>query len=104
MTFFRKTYIPLGQKISPQEQKLLEKSLRETLQLTAPPEDFVIELETALLTEARCQQRQQTHLWQGLGIAGLVSGGLLSIIGGVWVWLHWQERHSLKRPLLPAVS
>lgn len=104
MTFFRKTYIPLDQKISPQEQKLLEKSLRETLLLTAPPENFVIELEDALLAEAQRQHRQQTHLWQGLGIAGLIGGGLLSIVGGIWVWLHWQDRQNMKNSLFPAVS
>jgi len=104
MTFLRKTYIPLGQKISPHEQKLLEKSLQETLMLTAPPEDFVFELEDALRAEAQRQQRQQTHLWQGLGIAGLIGGGLLSIVGGVWVWLRWQERQNVKTPLVPLIS
>ncbi len=104
MTFFRKTYISLDQKISPQEQKILEKSLRETLQLAAPPGDFVIELEDALLIEVLRQNRQQTHLWQGLGIAGLISGGLLSIVGSVWVWLRWQERQNVKTPLVPLVS
>lgn len=94
MSYFRKAYIPLAQRVSPQEQRTLERSICETLATTAPAETFVAELEQGLLTEARRQYHYPLYSWRWLGVAGLVGGGLLSIVGGMWMWLHWRERHS----------
>lgn len=104
MTFLRKTYIPLDQKISPQEQKNLEAALYETLNFTAPPEDFMVELEDALLAEAQDRHRQQHTLWHGLSRLGMISGALLSIVGSVWMWLHWQEHRSAENRFFPTPS
>ncbi|MEJ5311410.1 MAG: hypothetical protein WHX52_16740 [Anaerolineae bacterium] len=90
MVSFRKKYIQLGQGILPHEQTLLEQSIQAALTPMWPTERFVAELERDLLEEARRQERAG----QGLRIAGWIGGGLLSIAGGILLWVLWQRHQT----------
>jgi len=90
MVSFKKKYIQLGQGILPHEQTLLEQSIQAALTPMWPIERFVVELERDLIEEARRQERAE----QGLRIAGWIGGGLLSIAGGILLWLLWQRRQT----------
>ena len=92
MTYFRKTYIRLGQRVSPHDQQILERAIRNVLATIPPTECFVSELERELIAEAQHQQQDRAHLGQWLRVAGFIGGGLLSIAGGVWMWSRWQQR------------
>ncbi|MBN2007413.1 MAG: hypothetical protein JXA21_28975 [Anaerolineae bacterium] len=87
MGSFRKRYIRLGTNMLVEEQRALEHSIREALQPTWPADLFVSELERELMEEARQQTPEPRRMLHGLGVFGLVGGGLLSIAGGVLMWV-----------------
>ncbi len=111
MVSFKKKYVQLGQGILPHEQTLLEQSIQAALMPIWPTEQFIVELERDLMEEARRQER----MGQGWRIAGWIGGGLLSIAGGILLWVLWQRRRTQKddgeagatskrRPLLGALK
>ena len=96
MVSSRKKYIQLGQGILPHEQMLLEQSIQAALLPMLPTDRFVVELEHDLIQEARRQARYAQNVGQGWRIAGWVSGGLLSIAGGILVWTLLRQRQTQK--------
>ncbi len=103
MDSFKKEYIRLGTHVLPEEQQALEDSIREALQPEWPTDLFVANLEQELMEEARQRDQQPRHLMSDLRVFGLVGGGLLSIAGGVLMWmLLRQNRPASDVPLRPS--
>jgi hypothetical protein len=94
MFSFSKKYIQLGQGILPREQKLLEQSIQAALSPMLPTDRFVVELERDLIQEAMRQERYVSNAERGWRLVGFIGGGLLSIAGGILVWVIWQHRHT----------
>lgn len=100
MNSVKKRYIRLGTNMLSEEQHALEHSIREALQPTWPTDLFVLELEQELMGEARRQNQDPRRLSHDLRVFGLVGGGLLSIAGGVLMWVLWRQN----RPVSDASS
>jgi hypothetical protein len=96
MVSFRRRYIQLGQGILPREQMLLEQSIQAVLSPTLPTDRFVVELERELIHEARRQERYEQNMGRGLRVIGFIGGGLLSIAGGILMWMLWQRHQTQK--------
>ncbi len=97
MTIFKQKYIRLGEGLLPNEQQALERVIEETFAPVLPSELYVSELEQELVETAKRQYEIQQHMEQGLHVMGWIGGGLLSIVGGVLMWLLWRQ-HRIKKP------
>ncbi len=103
MDSLKKGYIRLGTNMLPEEQRALEHSIREALQPEWPTDLFVLNLEQELMEEAQPQDQKPHRLMQDLRVFGLVGGGLLSIAGGVLMWVLWrQSRPASDTPARPS--
>lgn len=91
MAYHKKTYIRLGQRVSFQEQAVLERNIPAVLTPVRPVETFVSDLERELITAAQRQQREQVQFWRGVRTLGMIGGGLLSVVGGVFMWVVWRQ-------------
>jgi len=94
MVSLRRKYISLGEGLLPREQQALEHSIRVALAPASPSEFFVSDLEQQLIDEAKQHQQDQQALLQGLRVVGFIGGGLLSIVGGVLMWLLWRRHQT----------
>ena len=95
MSYFKKTYIPLGRRVSPQTQDRLERTIPKVLMPVNPSEIFISELESDLIAAAKQQYREQAQFWRGMRTVGMIGGGLLSIVGGVFMWMRLRQRREL---------
>jgi hypothetical protein len=91
MASLRRKYIILGESFLPREKQALEHSISVALVPASPSEFFVSDLEQQLIDEAKRHQQDQQALLQGLRVVGLIGGGLLSVVGGVLMWLLWRK-------------
>ena len=70
----------------------LERSIVAALPLVLPSAAFVSELAKSLSEEAARRQQAQQRLYQALLMAGVVSGGLLTVLGGIVGLSLWKRR------------
>ncbi len=100
---FRKAsekYVVLQDALPIEEQWAIERAVIHVMPAAKPPAHFVTRLREDLVAEARLQQAaQQERTGQALKLFGLLGGGLISVIGGLLVWLLVQ-RGSEKAPLV----
>lgn len=86
-----KAYIVLQEDLSSEEEEALGQAVADVLPPVAPPRAFVNELGRNLVAEARRRQdteQQRHHVARTVGIVG---GGVLSVVGGVAIWLFVQR-------------
>ena len=70
----------------------LAAALTPALSSAKPSEVFIAHLGRQLTETARHEAQEQTIREQRLRIAGAV-GGVVSLVGGLVVWLLWRKRH-----------
>ncbi len=94
MRLFKPRYITLQDSLSEQEQAQLAQAITAALPPQQPSEAFVRELERRLLLAARRQAAMTVarHEQPRLGIIG---GGMISVVGGLAVWLYLNARKNV---------
>jgi hypothetical protein len=87
-------YIILQDLIPVEEQWAIERAVIQVLPMVKPSQHFVAQLSEDLLAEAmrqsagvRQQATRQRNTAQLLKLLGLLGGGLISVIGGMSIWL-----------------
>jgi hypothetical protein len=85
---FKTNYVVLQEMLPPQEQTAAEQALQEALMPVAPSRAYVARLGQDLKAAARTKQEVKPE-WLPLGVVG---GGLLSLVGGLIVWLLVQRK------------
>ncbi len=91
-------YILLEERTAFREPVDLEQAISAVLAPSFPASAFVEGLGRDLLEEAVAQQVRRRQLRLTFGIAGVVAGGLFSILGGVLLWHSWQRRREAALP------
>jgi len=84
---FKTDYVVLQEMLPPQEQTAAEQALQEVLVPIAPSRAYVTRLGQDLKVAARSKQAAKQS-WLPLGVVG---GGLLSLVGGLILWLLVQH-------------
>ena len=79
--------------LTPAEEDRLGEAVTEVLASVTPTAAFVTNLGQQLAQATQRELESQKRREQGLRIAGLVGGGVISIVGGLAVWLIWQKQH-----------
>ena len=93
-------YIVLQENIPAEEEQALGQVVVHTMPPVAPPAAFVEQLGSDLVAEARRHydvEQRRHHLTRTVGWVG---GGVLSVVGGVALWLFVQR----KREGVPGVT
>lgn len=85
---FKTNYVVLQEMLPPQEQTAVEEALQEALTPVAPSRVYVTRLGQDLKAAARSKQVAK----QGWFPLGVVGGGLISLVGGLIVWLLMQRK------------
>lgn len=85
---FKTDYVVLQEMLPPQEKVKIEAVLQEALTPVAPSRAYVARLSQDLKAAAHSKQAARQD-WLPLGVVG---GGLLSLIGGLIVWLLVQRK------------
>jgi hypothetical protein len=75
------------------EQRALERAVVTVLSPIEPSRTFVNQLAYDLVEEAQHQETGRESLHQAARIFGVMGGGLLSIIGGIVIWLLVRNRN-----------
>ncbi len=88
MRLFKPRYITLQDELTEQDQVMLEQAISTSLPRMIPSDTFVRELESRLLAEARRRQTVMTVAKHDHSHLGIIGGGLLSVVGGLAVWLY----------------
>lgn len=88
---FKTNYVVLQEMLPPQEQTAVEQALQEALTPAAPSRAYVTRLGQDLKAAARSKQATKRD-WLSLLSLGVVGGGLLSLVGGLIVWLLMQRK------------
>jgi hypothetical protein len=83
----KEKYVVLQEHIPLREQRALERAVVTVLPPVEPSRSFVNQLAYDLVEEARHRETERQHLHQATRIFGVMGGGLLSIIGGLIIWL-----------------
>jgi hypothetical protein len=84
------------------EQAELEGALANAMFVAAPSDQFVTQLGQHLAQAAKREAEAERLREQRLRTASVV-GGVVSVLGGLVVWLLWRKRHN-KAPLTPALG
>jgi hypothetical protein len=82
-----KSYVVIQENVPPREERAIERAVVTVLPPVQPSQAFVQQLGADLLEEARRQREAEQQSNQTLRIFGMVGGGLLSVIGGMALWL-----------------
>jgi hypothetical protein len=85
---FKTNYVVLQEMMPPQERTAVEDALQEALMPVAPSRAYVTRVGQDLKAAARTRQAAKQE-WLPLGVVG---GGLLSLVGGLIVWLLVQRK------------
>ncbi len=85
---FKTNYVVLQEMLPLQERTAVEDALQEALTPVAPSRAYVTRLGQDLKAAARTRQAAKQE-WLPLGVVG---GGLLSLVGGLIVWLLVQRK------------
>jgi hypothetical protein len=78
----------------------LAAALTPALSSAKPSEAFIANLGRKLADTARCEAQEQKLREERLRVAGVV-GGVVSLVGGLAVWLLWRQH---RKPQSAAVS
>ncbi len=86
--------------VPPHERRAIERAVAAAVRPVEPTPAFVAQLEQDLLEEATRMVEKRSHAPQRvLWILGIMTGGLLPLIGGllVWVFTNREGRHTPAR-------
>lgn len=97
-----RSYVVIQEHIPPREEKAIERAVVTVLPPVQPSEVFVQQLGADLLDEARRQRIAEEHANQALRIFGVVGGGLLSVVGGMAIWLLTHRSKTQRERLAPS--
>ncbi len=79
-------YVPL------QEQQVIERAVVTVIPPVKPSQTFISQLSQDLVAEARRQEEaRRKSVNQALRIFGIAGGGILSVLGGIVLWLLFQQ-------------
>jgi len=92
-------YIVLQENIPAEEEQALGQVVVRTMPPVAPPTAFVEQLGSDLVAEARRHYDVEQRRHQVTRTVGWVGGGVLSVVGGVALWMFVQR----KRGVTPSV-
>jgi hypothetical protein len=97
-----KKYVVLQDHVPLREQRAVERAIISILPPVHPARAFVEQLNQDLVTEARRQyETRAAKTNQTLSFLGLFSGGVLSVVGGIAIWLLVQREHGKTGTDLP---
>lgn len=85
-------YIVLQENIPAEEEQALGRGVAHAMPPVAPPAAFVEQLGSDLVAEARRHYDVEQRHHQVTRTVGWVGGGVLSVMGGVALWLFVQRR------------
>lgn len=88
----KKKYILLEQTLPPRDEAALRQAVAAALPAARPSAAFADALERDLLAEAARQYDAQKNLHAVTRTAGIVGGGVLSVVGGILLWRLHQRR------------
>ncbi|MGC9349450.1 MAG: hypothetical protein ACP5JG_15030 [Anaerolineae bacterium] len=88
----REKYVVLQEHMPVPEQRALERAVVTVLPPVEPSRAFVNQLAYDLVEEAQHQETGRQSLHQASRILGGMGGSLLSIIGGIVIWLLVRNR------------
>lgn len=108
-------YVVLQDYVPLREQRAIERAVVSALPPVHPTRAFVERLNQDLVADARQQyETRAAKTNQTLNLLGLFSGGVLSVVGGIAIWLLVQREHeeigtdlpvpSGRQPAAPAIS
>ena len=93
-------YIVLQENLPAEEEQALGQAVASAMPPVAPPAAFVEQLGSDLVAEARRHYDVEQRRHRVTRTVGWVGGGVLSIVGGVALWLLVQRR----RTVVPGAS
>lgn len=94
----RHRYLVLQDYVPLHEQRAIEQAVAAVVRPVEPPPTFVAQLEQDLIEEAtRICEKQSRAPQRALWILGILTGGLLPLIGGLLVWI-FTNRGSRRAP------
>jgi len=89
-----KRYVVLQEYIPPREQRAIRRAVVRVWPRVRPGRAFVEQLNRDLVMEAQRQYgARHTRGDKTLSFLGLFSGGVLSVVGGLAIWLLVQKDH-----------
>lgn len=94
-------YIVLQENIPAEEEQALGQVVVRAMPPVAPPAAFVEQLGSDLIAEARRHYDVEQRRHHVTRTVGWVGGGVLSVVGGVALWLFVQRRRAVA-PGVPA--
>ncbi len=95
-------YVVLQDHVPLREQRAIERAVVSVLPPLRPARAFVEQLNQDLVAEAwRQYSIRAAKTNQTLSFLGLFSGGVLSVVGGIAIWLLVQREHEKGRTELP---
>ena len=87
-------YVVLQEHVPLREQRAIERAVVSVLPPARPARAFVEQLNRDLVADARRQYEiRAAKTNQTLNLLGLFSGGVLSVVGGIAIWLLVQREH-----------
>ena len=86
--------LPAAPELALEEERRIAETAAQFMIPTAPTSQFVSRLGQQLADAARREIESRHRREQGLRIAGIVGGGVLSVAGGVALWLLLRKRPS----------
>ncbi len=98
-------YVVLQDHVPLREQRAIERAVVSVLPPLRPARAFVEQLNQDLVAEAwRQYGTRAAKTNQTLSFLGLFSGGVLSVVGGIAIWLLVQREHEKGSTELPVSS
>ncbi|MGC9393548.1 MAG: hypothetical protein ACP5J4_01690 [Anaerolineae bacterium] len=88
-------YIVLQENLPAEEEQALGQLVTRAMPPVAPSDAFVEQLGSDLVAEARRHYDVEQHRHRVTRTVGLVGGGVLSIVGGVALWLLVQRKRAV---------
>lgn len=82
-----KAYVVIQEHVHRREERAIERAVVTVLPPVQPSKLFVEQLGADLLEESRRQREAEQNASNALRIFGVVGGGLLSVVGGMVIWL-----------------
>lgn len=100
-----KRYVTLQDYVPLREQRAIGRAIVSVLPSVEPSRAFVEQLNRDLVAQARRQYgTRTTKTNQTLNFLGLFSGGVLSVVGGLTIWLLVQRDHEKHGTTVPVQS
>ena len=100
-----KKYVVLQDHVPLREQRAIERAVVSILPPVHPTRAFVEQLNQDLVTEAwRQYETRAAKTNQTLNFLGLFSGGVLSVVGGITIWLLVRREQEKTGTDLPVPS